>query len=225
MPWPSWLSLPQPNDARPRPSASPSTSRPSSSPTPATAASQSQSKPQLPPSAPPLSESPAYGTPQNPTLIQRNRALSLLLFGTAFTLLSARLTKRSITKRQSQIRPHFWHPSNEAPLVPISGAFEAVEALSLATVNVVSWAMVWTGGVLWAFGINGVEDMRRRVRGGLGVEEERAGNEERADREIEEWMARVLERGVGRGAGKGDVGELGDILERGEKDKKIDGKR
>lgn len=47
---------------------------------------------------------------------------------------------------------------------PVNGAGDAFEALSLATLNVCSFAMMATGGVLYALDINSVEDMRRYVR-------------------------------------------------------------
>lgn len=69
---------------------------------------------------------------------------------------------------------------------------EAVEALSIATVNVLSVSMMFSGGLLWAFDISSVDDLRRKIRGNLGVDGE--GRESRADEEMEEWLATVLAR-------------------------------
>lgn len=60
---------------------------------------------------------------------------------------------------------------------PVNGAGDAFEALSLATLNVCSFAMMATGGVLYALDINSVEDMRRYVKKEKEKEKE-AGNVE-----------------------------------------------
>lgn len=49
------------------------------------------------------------------------------------------------------------------------------------------------GGALWAFDISGMEELRQRVRGGLGVDG--SGREEKdVEEEFEEWLAGTLER-------------------------------
>ncbi len=69
---------------------------------------------------------------------------------------------------------------------------EAFEALTIASVNVFSLGIMFTGGVLWAFDISSLEDMRRKLRGGLGMDGE--GRESAAQEEMEEWLATVLAR-------------------------------
>jgi len=69
---------------------------------------------------------------------------------------------------------------------------EAFEALSIATVNVFSVSMMFSGGMLWAFDISSVNDLRTKIRGNLGVDGE--GRESKADEEMEEWLATVLAR-------------------------------
>lgn len=71
---------------------------------------------------------------------------------------------------------------------PVNGAGDAFEALSLATLNVCSFAMMATGGVLYALDINSVEDMRRYVKKGMGTGTVR---DEEVEREVE-WVAKVL---------------------------------
>jgi len=70
---------------------------------------------------------------------------------------------------------------------------EAFEALNIATINVTSVAMMLAGGALWAFDINSVADMRRKIRGGLGVDGS-GRSEQDAEEEMEEWLATVLAR-------------------------------
>ncbi|KAK5240225.1 hypothetical protein LTR16_010951, partial [Cryomyces antarcticus] len=88
--------------------------------------------------------------------------------------------------------PNFYAPSNR-PAPDVNGAIEAFEALNLATINVVSFGMMMTGGLLWSYDISSLEDLRRKVRGGLGVDG--SGKSERdAEEEMEEWLATVLAR-------------------------------
>lgn len=96
----------------------------------------------------------------------------------------------------------------------MNGAIEAFEALNIATVNVTSFAMMVAGGLLWAFDISSLEDLRRKVRGGMGVDG--SGRSEReAEEEMEEWLATVLARREEKVRRRG--GEEGDgrVNERG----------
>ena len=53
--------------------------------------------------------------------------------------------------------------------------------------------MMMGGGLLWSFDIGSIEDLRRKVRGGLGVDgSERS--EQNVEEEFEEWIASVLQR-------------------------------
>lgn len=74
----------------------------------------------------------------------------------------------------------------------INGAMEAFEALNIATINVLSVGMMSAGGLLWAFDISSLDDMRRKVRTNLGVDSIRVDQD--AEQEIEEWFASVLAR-------------------------------
>lgn len=53
--------------------------------------------------------------------------------------------------------------------------------------------MMMGGGLLWALDISGLEDMRRMVRGRLGVDGV-ARSERDVEEELEEWLAGVLKR-------------------------------
>lgn len=70
---------------------------------------------------------------------------------------------------------------------------EAFDALTVASVNVFSATLMAAGGALWAFDISTVDDMRRKIRGGLGIDGG-DGRESRAEQEMEEWLATVLAR-------------------------------
>ena len=76
-----------------------------------------------------------------------------------------------------------------------------MEALSLATVNLAGFAMMMVGGIGWAADISGVEELRRKVRGGRGVDG--SGRSERdVEEEFEEWVAGVLDRKERKEAGR-----------------------
>ncbi|KAI9879212.1 MAG: hypothetical protein M1830_009213 [Pleopsidium flavum] len=134
--------------------------------------------------------SPAQNDPSSPFPSPRTRKqLTLLLAGTTFFALSTLITRRSLTRRYKVTLPKFYQQSNR-PNTDVNGATEALEALSLATLNVASLAMMVTGGVLWACDISSMEELRRGVRGGLGVD----GSGRREEEEMEEWVVSVLAR-------------------------------
>ncbi|OAA62433.1 hypothetical protein SPI_03973 [Niveomyces insectorum RCEF 264] len=99
------------------------------------------------------------------------------------------------------------------------GSLMAVEALNLATLNVVSFFVMLTGGVSWALDLSSLDDVRRRaqfyMRGtpldGSGGPSKPGMSDEEAEREVEEWMARVLARKdvrlLGSGGGKTKASE------------------
>ena len=102
------------------------------------------------------------------------------------------ITRRSLVRRYKATVPSFYQPSNR-PSANINGPIEALDALTVATANVFSVAIMSTGGLLWAFDIASIDELRAKIRGGLGVDGE-AGRESRAEKEMEEWLAGVLER-------------------------------
>ncbi|PYI02309.1 hypothetical protein BO78DRAFT_377214 [Aspergillus sclerotiicarbonarius CBS 121057] len=125
--------------------------------------------------------------------------LKLLLSGLAFFTFSIWSTRRATARKiLSSIPPYYTSSIYHKPKV--SGGAEAFEALHLATMNVLSFGMMGTGGVLYALDINGVEDMRRFVRkgevegegGGLG------GADVELEREVEGWVAKVLGEKFGK---------------------------
>jgi len=69
---------------------------------------------------------------------------------------------------------------------------EAFEALNVATINVLSVGMMVSGGLLYAFDISSIDDMRTKVRRQIGVDVNRTDQD--VEEEIEEWFATVLDR-------------------------------
>ena len=90
-----------------------------------------------------------------------------------------------VTKQQSPIILEPNTRPNE-----VNGAMEAFDALNIATINVFSVGMMTTGGLLYAFDISTLDDMRRKVRRRIGVEGDREDPD--AEKGIEQWLASVL---------------------------------
>ncbi len=121
------------------------------------------------------------------------KQLSLFLAGSSFLAFSTLITRRSLGRRYAATVPRFYAPSNRPPSNTVNGPFEAVEALSIATISVTSFMMMMAGGALWAFDISTMDDLRRKVRGGLGIDG--TGRSERqAEEDFEEWLAETLAR-------------------------------
>lgn len=126
----------------------------------------------------------------------RRRNKLILAAGLAFFGLSVVTTRRSLARRRIASQAAFFKdaPANNFEQAQnVSGALEAVQALQLATINVLSVTMVATGGALMYLDINSLADARRMIRGGLGVDG-KGQTEDEANEEIEEAIASILSR-------------------------------
>jgi len=129
---------------------------------------------------------------------EQGRRRNKLIFaaGLAFFGLSVLATRRSFARKRLASKAAFYSDApahNIEQSKNVNGAFEALEALNIATINVLSVAMMATGGALWYMDLNSLADARKMIRGGLGVD----GNgmtEQQADEEIEEVIASILAR-------------------------------
>ncbi|KAI9703355.1 MAG: hypothetical protein M1836_007922 [Candelina mexicana] len=146
---------------------------------------------------------PNAPTPTTPPPHSRS-PLPLFLAGLTFTSLSLLLTRRTLHRRHLALLPKFYNPPYHPLLgpsypsphtAPVNGAVEAIEALSIASVNVASFGLLVVGGGLWWWDVRGLEDLRGRVRRGMGVS---VGGEGDAEEEMEEWIAGVLRRKEGK---------------------------
>ncbi len=127
---------------------------------------------------------------------RQNKAPVVFVAGLAFTALSLLITRRSFARRRLTTNPSFYANSPahaQSQPANVSGAMDAMEALNVATINVASLAMLATGGALWYFDIGSMEEARRKVRGGLGVDGS-GRSEGEAEEDFEEWLATVLSR-------------------------------
>ncbi|KAI0540374.1 hypothetical protein GGR58DRAFT_499181 [Xylaria digitata] len=140
------------------------------------------------PSSPPLPET------QPSILSQRSlKQLGLFFAGAGFLSLATLITRRSVARKHVATLPKFYTQSNR-PVNKIGSdsSLIALEALNLATLNVIGFAIMMTGGVSWAFDISNIDDLRKKARKHIGPSGGRT--DEEAEREVEEWVAKVLLR-------------------------------
>lgn len=77
---------------------------------------------------------------------------------------------------------------------------EAFEALHLATINVLSFSMMASGGVLWAMGVNSVEDIRAYVKKRMAAgDRELSQTDKEMEKEVEEWVMKYLGKRIENG--------------------------
>lgn len=138
--------------------------------------------------------------------------------GLTFVALSTLVTRRAMARQRRYVGPPaaFYESSHRPapPGGPPGGPMVAFEAFNIATVNVVSWSMMVGGGALWAFDISNAQELRARLRAGLGFDGQHKLSEDESNEEIEEWIAATLarrevkegrrRRGGGGGGGGGD---------------------
>lgn len=160
------------------------------SPSPATDSKKTSPAPSQPePTEPQPQPQPTQLQPQQQTPLQKLPTnLKLLVGGMIFSTLSLLITRRAFTKRVLASVPPYW-TSSVYHRPPVNGAGDAFDALSLATLNVCSFGMMATGGVMYALDVNSLEDMRRFVKKEMGTGTVR---DEEVEREVEEWVAKVL---------------------------------
>lgn len=140
----------------------------------------------LPPSAP---SEPSTQLVQPPKP-QDYTNLKLFAGGAAFFAFSVFITRRAhIKKRIAAIPPYYTSSTYYQP--NFNGAMDSAEALSLATINVISFGMMTTGGIMCMLNVNGIEDMRRIMRGGLEGAAQGKSDEE-LEKEVTDWVASVF---------------------------------
>lgn len=143
----------------------------------------------------PIERAPAAPTTaesQSSLFSQRSRRqLGLFFAGAGFFAVSSLITRRSLVRKYQSTIPKFYQPSNR-PGYTVNGGLEALEALNIATINVLSLAMMATGGLLYAFDISSIDDLRRNVRTKIGVDPSQTDKE--AEKEIEALFTSFLHK-------------------------------
>ncbi|KAL7620972.1 hypothetical protein AAE478_008283 [Parahypoxylon ruwenzoriense] len=155
---------------------------------PSSAASMQAQPPQSPQSPVPSPE------PRPSILSQRSlKQLGLFFAGAGFLALSTRITRRAVSRKHIVTVPQFYQQSNRpVGKIKSDNTLIAVEALNFATLNVMGFAIMATGGLAWAFDVSGIDDVRRMARRHVGLPGGQA--DEEAEREVEEWVAKILLR-------------------------------
>ncbi|TVY56146.1 Altered inheritance of mitochondria protein 11 [Lachnellula cervina] len=142
--------------------------------------------------AAPTAQHPATPESRSSFFSQRSRRqLGLFCAGAGFFAVSMAITRRSLVRRYKATIPKFYQPNNR-PGFEVNGAMEALEALNLATINVLSVSMMVGGGLAWALDISSLDDMRRKVRINMGMDASQEDSE--AEEEIEGMIATILAR-------------------------------
>ncbi|KAI2610456.1 hypothetical protein GGR54DRAFT_376914 [Hypoxylon sp. NC1633] len=117
--------------------------------------------------------------------------LSLFFAGAGFLTLSTFITRRAVARKLMTAAPKFYQQSNRpVNKIQSDSSLIALEALSLATINVMGFGIMAAGGLAWAFDISNIDDLRRKARRHIGPPG--GQTDEEAEREVEEWVARVL---------------------------------
>ncbi|KAJ4386738.1 hypothetical protein N0V93_009636 [Gnomoniopsis smithogilvyi] len=159
--------------------------------------------PQIPTRSVPVAQraSPAPAPPPTREDPWRRSAKQLGLFfaGATFLTASVLVSRRAVNRKMVASYPKLFQPSHHGPRPPPRGPKEkgddqlvAVEALGLATLNVISFGVMATGGLMFAFDISNVEELRMKARSSLygpnGVVDEAA------EQQVEDWIVDVLAR-------------------------------
>lgn len=169
---------------------------------------------QTPPPTIPSSEVSATSEQQVTHQSRLTPPQKLFLAGTASFLFTIFVTRRSLARRRTATLPPYWTAAPEHK-PPVNSTLDAVSALNIATMNVFSVAAMGLGGVLWHFDIQSLADLRRKVRGGLGVDGTGRGEQE-VEEDFEEWVVSVLARKEDKEAVKKMKGSDRVVNERGQ---------
>ncbi|KAF2674886.1 hypothetical protein BT63DRAFT_22889 [Microthyrium microscopicum] len=108
----------------------------------------------------------------NSPAARSKKQMRTMIAGAYFVIISAFITRRAIRRRIKWAKPTYFRQNMHHPEEKFDGGLEAVEAFSVATVNVFSWGIFFTGGWMWATNTSGLEEMRQRLRLKLNLSED-----------------------------------------------------
>ena len=138
--------------------------------------------------------------------------------GTVFFALTATITRRSVLRKQAAAQLKFYSPSGSTTIHSTAaregvssevieqaaaastkeqpqGSLLAAEALNLATLNVVSFFSMMVGGLSWGLDISSVDDLRAYAQRHTQTDGVAQGmTDEEAEKEMEMWMATLLDK-------------------------------
>ncbi|KAJ4018206.1 hypothetical protein NW752_002112 [Fusarium irregulare] len=174
----SWLGVPA-SDSKPTPQQNQETTFTPAPQTPPKNAPISSSS-----STPSASQTISRPTPYQSTWERSFRQFGLLLTGAGFLAASVAVSRRSVLRMRQNSFPKFYS-SNRAPAKIDSAerSLLAVQALGLATLNVMSFGVMLIGGISWAFDLSSIAELRERTQaavrrpGSVNPEDEKAMEE------------------------------------------------
>ncbi|KAK0656452.1 hypothetical protein B0T16DRAFT_289163, partial [Cercophora newfieldiana] len=138
--------------------------------------------------------------PYTPLLSRRSfRQFGLYCGGCSFLAFSILISRRAAIRHQLKARLRYFTPSThhlnfkKGQMPAPDGGKEpmmALEALNLATLNVLSFGIMMAGGVSWALDISNMDDLRwwarRSMNGAHGQ------LDEKSEKELAAWVAKTL---------------------------------
>ncbi|KAJ4264026.1 hypothetical protein NW762_006065 [Fusarium torreyae] len=113
--------------------------------------------------------SPRPSQPPTPSPWARPfRQVGLLLTGAGFLAASVAISRRSVLRMRRESFPKFYS-SNRHPVKVDSSdrSLLAVQALGLATLNVMSFGIMLVGGISWAFDLSSITELRERTQAAI----------------------------------------------------------
>jgi len=96
-----------------------------------------------------------------------------------------------------------YYTQNSHQKLNFNGGQDAFEALSIATMGVMSIGMIVVGGSMFALDVVNVEELRDLSRIKFGGEDRKSDKE--VEEELEEWVATILSRKDHRDKGNRDA--------------------
>ncbi|KAF2397375.1 hypothetical protein EJ06DRAFT_584332 [Trichodelitschia bisporula] len=146
------------------------------------------------PSMPDVSAAPSAkpDTPPDTPFQRAKKQAGLFAAGGAFMLMSSLITRRAINRRIQWSKPAFFHQSNMPPIAKVDGPLEAMEALTLATVNTMSFGIMLVGGLAFAANISSLDELKKITKERVGFDVEAAPALGDPALSKEEWINQVL---------------------------------
>lgn len=112
------------------------------------------------------------------------KQLKIVLGGVYFVVISTLVTRRAVARRVKWAKPTYFRQNMHHPEQQFNHGFEAAEALAVATINVFSWGIFYTGGALYATDTSGFAELKEKLRVKGLSEEDREG----AQQIVRGWM-------------------------------------
>ena len=127
-----------------------------------------------------------------PTWTRQLKQFGLFAAGAGFMAASVAISRRAVLRRRLDTLPKFYSSNRNKTVFDSSDrSLMAVQALGLATLNVMSFGVMLIGGISWAFDLSSVDELRARSQAAI----RRPGIVNPEDEEqLEQMMSDLLAR-------------------------------